>query len=253
MRITLAIIFLFFFMVSCSKIDIHSIKETITEHKVFDQAGISDMSFVNKNTGFISGTYDMDAGAALIAKTSDGGITWQQIPVYINSPTSIIRSIYAKNKDTIYATYNAINNTYGVCFSKDGGMSWNALGSPKPFVAYTGLFFKNAKVGFVCGGGSVWKTNDGGHTWQQKYYTNNFLGIGKLFFTSKLIGYAYGGFCDDGGCSGIIVKTTDGGDSWKPLPLKELATSLNFISNDVGYAFTFDNNIYKTTDGGMSW
>lgn len=230
--------------------------ESFTESKVFNTAGATDMSFANKDIGFISGGLEFDAGTAVIAKTTDGGANWQKILVYVeNAPTAQVRNIFAKSADSVYATYNSQDDRYyGVCFSKDGGDTWSSLGNFTTNGAYNGIFFKNSKVGFVCFAGDIMQTKNGGISWNVVFSYDGFGGIGKLFFTSDKVGYAYGGFVDDYGSFGTLLKTTDGGDTWVEITsMQKFVTCFSFIDDNNGYAFTFNNDIYKTTNGGEDW
>jgi photosystem II stability/assembly factor-like uncharacterized protein len=227
----------------------------ISETKIFDNAIPTDISFASKNIGYISASSEINTGTAVIAKTKNGGLSWEILPVYVEkSPSALIRNIYAKSIDSIYATYTSQDDRCGVCFSKDGGLTWGNLGLLPCGAAYNGIFFKTFQIGFICRAGDILQTLDGGNTWNTVFDWDGFGGIGKLFFTSNKIGYAYGGFVGDHGSFGTLLKTVDGGNTWAELTsLLECITCLNFIDNNVGYAFTFENNIYKTTDGGISW
>ena len=230
-------------------------KNEISETKIFDNAIPTDISFANENIGYISASSEINTGTAVLAKTKDGGLSWEVVPVYIGkSPSALIRNIYAKSIDSIYATYTSQGEQCGVCFSKDGGLTWDNLGLLPCGTAYNGIFFKTSRIGFICRAGDILQTLDGGNTWNTVFDWDGFGGIGRLFFTSDKIGYAYGGFVADHGSFGTLLKTVDGGNTWAELTsLLESITCLNFIDNDVGYAFTFKNNIYKTIDGGISW
>lgn len=236
----------------CEKDEGSSIE--ISEIKLFDNASPTDIGFANKSIGYICTNVEINTGTAVIAKTKDGGVKWEVIPVYIgNSPSALIRNIYVKSADSIYATYTTHDNSCGVCFSKDGGLIWNNLGTLPCGAAYNGIFFKTSLIGFICRAGDVLRTLDGGYTWDTVFDYAGFDGIGKLFFTSNKIGYAYGGYIGDQGSSGTLLKTSDGGNSWIELTsLSECITCLSFINDDIGYAFTYKNNIYKTIDGGAS-
>lgn len=223
--------------------------------KVFENATPTDMSFANKNIGYVSGGFELKTGTAVIAKTIDGGNSWKVIPVYIDkSPSSVIRTIFAKSSDSIYATYNSRDDRCGVCFSKDGGENWSNLGDFQCGSAYTGINFKTSQIGFVCWIGDILKTKDGGRSWETVFNYDGFGGVGSLFFTSNKTGYAYGGFAGEHGSFGTLLKTSDAGNTWIELnSLEEFITCLSFIDDNIGYAFTYNNNIYKTTNGGNSW
>jgi photosystem II stability/assembly factor-like uncharacterized protein len=229
-------------------------KEIITEQQVFNSAQPTDISFANKNVGFISGSYEVDYGTAVIAKTVDAGLSWEIMPVYFGSEAiAQIRSIYAMSKDSVYATFSAVDG-HGICFSKDGGITWSRLVTFPITNSYSNLLFTAPKTGFLCGGGSIFNTKNGWTDWEEVLANRELGGIGKFFFTDSSVGYAYGALVYDDVRAGYLFKTTNGGDQWFQLDgLNDPFTCLKFINNKVGYAFTFDNNIYKTDDGALSW
>ena len=251
-KVMFSVIIAITFLTNCHKEDDQVI---VTEQQIFTSARPTDISFANKNVGFISGSYEEEYGTAVIAKTIDAGVSWEVIPVFINSgPIAQIRSIYAINKDSIYATYSG-GNAPGVCFSQDGGFTWNYLAQFTDGVAYSNILFtKSHKTGFLCGGGSIFKTENGWIDWEEVLANSELGGIGKFFFTDSSVGYAYGALIYDDVNAGSLFKTTDGGDNWSQLnSTYEAFTCLKFINYNVGYAFTFDNNIYKTEDGALTW
>ena len=76
-----------------------------------------------------------------------------------------------------------------------------------------------------------------------------------LFFTDALHGWA-------GGDSGVIIHTSNGGDSWQlqSSPVNNLILDIFFIDNQNGWALTWDLEppifgtiILHTTDGGDNW
>jgi photosystem II stability/assembly factor-like uncharacterized protein len=241
-----------FNLLDCNKIVSNT--ETFTETKIFETAGTTDISFITKDIGFISGSTEWSISTAVIAKTIDGGNSWNVIPVVMDvGNATVIRSIYGLNKDTIYATYSTVSGQ-GVCFSKDGGESWSNLSSFCQRIGFTGILFKNSQTGFVCGGGDILKTINGGSSWSTVFDHDGIGGIGDLFFTSKNIGYGYGSYFSGGAPIGTLVRTEDAGDSWTKISsLTEATNCVQFINDTVGYAFTYQNNIFKTINGGISW
>jgi photosystem II stability/assembly factor-like uncharacterized protein len=80
-----------------------------------------------------------------------------------------------------------------------------------------------------------------------------------IAFTNKQVGYI-------GGYDGFLLKTTNGGQTWNPLPQIALLNSFNdvidldFVNENIGYAIishyqdpTYRGDVIKTTDGGLSW
>jgi photosystem II stability/assembly factor-like uncharacterized protein len=66
------------------------------------------------------------------------------------------------------------------------------------------------------------------------------------------VGYAVGG---DNYTSGIVIKTTDGGETWSAMQTiaSEELYSVSFPTNDTGYTCSMEGKIYKTTNGGTFW
>ena len=77
--------------------------------------------------------------------------------------------------------------------------------------------------------------------------------IFSLAFPSPNTGYATGDGVASGG--GLIVKTSDGGNTWVPQVSGVLnhLTSIYCLDNNTCYAVGRNGTIIKTTDGGITW
>jgi photosystem II stability/assembly factor-like uncharacterized protein len=122
-----------------------------------------------------------------------------------------------------------------------------------------GIYFFNNATGFVCGGeknqsGVILKTIDGGINWQQVYSSS--LAMRDITFVNDSLGFA----CGD---SLLIVKTTDGGNTWNKLDLPYVPiiicplTSIQFLDAQHGYICGGENTdkgiTLRTADGGVWW
>ncbi|HUW93295.1 MAG TPA: YCF48-related protein [Bacteroidales bacterium] len=125
---------------------------------------------------------------------------------------------------------------------------------------YTSLFFQNEELGFItCYEGSILKTSDGGRTWNE-VETNNTMPLYDISFIDSNTGFAVGGIssCGGTGCTVpgyLMLKTTDGGETWGKVYLPYSPSEfrlIKFINEDTGFAF--GNGVrLKTSDGGMTW
>ena len=160
----------------------------------------------------------------------------------------------------------------------DSGLSWTPTiwHGWKPYVhnvAWSGgslehIFFLNENMGFATGFydvpfdtnqntlgkdyGIMFRTKDAGATWDtlDYGYRNRIYG---MYFWDEKNGIIT---CD----SGNVMKTSDGGDSWRlAYKISGMAagqsrlSDVNFISEKVGYITANPPKIFITTDGGESW
>lgn len=102
-------------------------------------------------------------------------------------------------------------------------------------------------------------TADGGAHWAEVYPMVRPHPVGGLSFLNANVGYGLGVVGD----ANVVVKTTDGGQSWGPvgsLPVKTTGQQvmgdmvpIYFVSESRGYALGSDGNVYETRDGGRTW
>ncbi len=128
------------------------------------------------------------------------------------------------------------------------------------FGALQSVYFLNERDGFVSTyDGGLYKTTDSAKTWTALNSTTT-LPIRDIYFTNLQVGFAVGGLnsCGGTGCvppGGFILKTTDGGESWRNVftPAEKVEiTSVYFVNALLGFCVG-DNMIFKTTDGGQIW
>ena len=67
-------------------------------------------------------------------------------------------------------------------------------------------------------------------------------------FTSVNTGYA-------SGADGIIIKTTDAGESWtvQPSGITNSLYWIDFLNDNTGWTVGYQGKILKTTNGGSNW
>ncbi len=178
----------------------------------------SDYLFVSEDVGFVL----ENAGAEptpSIARTLDGGRTWQQVAVCSTKMQiqGLMRDVECRLRS---------------------------------------LYFVSPTVGYAVGGMGEFlftmKTEDGGETWTVFYQDKvgsgsdpgfEILGGGDLFFIDENTGFV-------SLRSGRILATTDGGQTWRGLV--GTAGWIRFADPEVGFSFLGAQFTY-TTDGGKRW
>lgn len=104
--------------------------------------------------------------------------------------------------------------------------------------------------------GRILKTNDGGTNWAlQNLPVLNEAKIGCANFLTATTGWL--NMYDNNNNKGYIFKTINGGSSWQ-LQNNIDATAfvfnkMKFVDVNTGYGLSYQNTIYKTTDGGVIW
>src|SRR5262249_8731897 len=194
-------------------------------------------------------TVDAVGGGGL--KSSDGGANWTEVETGSFQCVAIDRT----SPSTIYA-----GGSFGLYKTTDGGTTWTfVLGHPTepvlavaihptmPNIAYAGL--EDA---------GVYKTVDGGTTWTPiGPDVGNGQGLTVLGLaidpTNPDTVYA-SGLTVNGGFS--VYKTVSGGTTWASTPITVRMTSaiaLDPATPATVFAGTFDDGLWRSTDGAASW
>jgi photosystem II stability/assembly factor-like uncharacterized protein len=192
---------------------------------------LTDVSFVNSSVGYVSARVDMPAGGA-IAKTVDGGATWQTI--YFSS------TAYYGIDTTWNGSIYAVGDSGAIIQSTDGGLTWNeqSSGVTKQLNA---VDFPSDTVGFAVGEhGIILRTNDAGATWTQQS-----SGVTSSLKSVSFMGESFGTVVGEGG---IILHTQTGGmddDNWPPETTYTLDGTLegDVYTSNVTVTLTATDNI----------
>ena len=117
------------------------------------------------------------------------------------------------------------------------------------------VFFTDSMYGWAVGDtGTIIHTADGGENWlvQDAGTQNNIVNV---FFLNRQVGWAsswnFNGFYGT-----LILKTTDGGDTWTGQPYTEDNIFINcilFFDSLTGWMGGSPHAMVKTSDGGDSW
>ena len=204
-----------------------------------------DVEFLNENTGYaLSLKTEGIAGNHTLWRTDDGGKTWASNNFYLKD--DFITNISAVN-DTLFGIGNQVFK------STDNGITWINIFPSHPYARITDIIFLNSDTGFIADS-KIMQTISHGETWKEVFNIPYMSSFGKLFFTSNKTAYAIGGSVHDNTNFGFIAKSENEGQNWRLLDTKfAYITDCYFLNDKTGFVFTFNEELFKTTDGGNNW
>ncbi|MBI1187946.1 MAG: hypothetical protein GC206_11570, partial [Alphaproteobacteria bacterium] len=209
-------------------------------------------------------------------RTRDGGATWTPIEADGGDILSGVCGIDIVTEQRIFqgelrtaAIVHAAGRVGGpaaMLRSEDGGETWRAIDLSAQAGMILDVKFLDANTGFICAATSsdlaqayaaILRTRDGGETWSEVYRSERtHENCWKMCFPSANVGYATVQNYADGATSRVLVKTTDGGASWRELPLVDDARvrefGIGFVDEQWGWIGTTTSG-FETRDGGVSW
>ena len=199
------------------------------------------MKFSDYNNGFIS-------GEGHVIRTTDAGLTWQEVNTGINYWDITFYDIEYRSPDTVFLVGGSWSQTKMIK-SCDGGITWevNELGN---FGVARDVFFVDGNTAFLACYNSILKSTDGGSNWVAATTNNlNPIEFKSIHFPSGATGYATG----DGPFENTM-KTNDGGNTWNTINT-HVSSGLNgvhFFNDNVGLIFGDGGVMLKTMNGGIT-
>jgi photosystem II stability/assembly factor-like uncharacterized protein len=120
--------------------------------------------------------------------------------------------------------------------STDKALHWKAVKRPTKTTRVRSVSFLGKLTGYLLDTkGRVWSTRNGGNTWKELLSTGTTQASSLTFGT---VSSGYLNVSQFGGVSGYVLRTTDGGTSWRP---QSIATSSllpnGIVATDAGHAF----------------
>ncbi len=208
---------------------------------------VSSLIFLDENVGYVHGW-------GKIAKTTNGGLSWQNI---YTAPSWHYFSMgfYDEDHITITGRTQVSDKNYWSTNSGPSGWHGGVLLGPNSNPQYHDCQYLSKDTVYALTFGGMSRSYDGGETWEYIDNDNQIsanAGWNVFHFLNSQVGYiGASNYTDD---SGIVYKTTDGGNSYKALgPLAKPIRSIHFINETIGFAGCEEGFIYKTNDGGETW
>src|SRR5262249_43109760 len=129
-----------------------------------------------------------------------------------------------------------------VAHTSDGGRGWELSFIPSGRTDWEGpvwaLSFVDANEGWAAGESSIRHTTNGGKTWEVQYKKeddfNDSFAFESIQFLDRNTGWATGSMDGDRGYFTAILRTNDGGKTWKETHAEHPLVSVRFLSTSVG-------------------
>ncbi|WP_167836950.1 WD40/YVTN/BNR-like repeat-containing protein [Leptospira ryugenii] len=215
------------------------------------------VSFVSTEIGFISGIV---SSSPVVRKTTDGGQTYATVnlPSDIDSASQPIIDFLDDQTGFMISSGIAPNYYPFIDKTTDGGNSWRRTYSPNiPSVNVSNAgFIKKNRNDLVCYidssfGPNLIQSSDGGESWSARGEGENSQ-FGRVTMVSDTVGYTSGGFTN---APRIVLKTTDGGNSWQTVFRSVTGLFRSIYANPNGLVWSVGNQrmaVYST-NGGLDW
>jgi photosystem II stability/assembly factor-like uncharacterized protein len=222
---------------------------------MYRTSNYQDLSFINENTGWLIHLY------GLIFRTTNGGNNYSRMDsVYIGSFTDVAfanasTGWISSRSNNLYKTTNGGANLVRITNFPDpvpGGLEC--------------IHILNDQFIYGCGSENsnptVIKSTDGGSTWMTKSLQQFASGLTDCYMFNANTGIAVGSSGTGVQEEAVILRTTDGGDTWTLVyegnRERESAERISFVDNFTGYVslerITIPERfVLKTTNGGVNW
>ena len=164
-----------------------------------------------------SAPYDKDAplyasghpstgGNTGLMKSSDNGITWQQVATVLEPPVDFHAMAVGKTEPNLIMGFDSGNR--GLFKTNDAGETWITIDYPE-YISALAISPHNSNIIFAGTANGIYKTNDAGETWSHVSYKG--LNVFALSFDEQ--GTLFGSVDTFG-----LVKSDDIGESWENIP-----------------------------------
>ncbi len=229
-------------------------KEEWEIRDIFSESGVLLTDFVNEEIGFLISFVRVRASHGRgIFKTTDGGLTWEQMTKEEAMPNDTeVYSMDFYDENLGFLSHEGKFGVKEVIKTVDGGATWTQVLTETLYqiqiVSPTVIYARSGAYS-----GKIYRSTDGGNSWEIIYELgDSFKEAPNFYFVNENLGFLVGP-------EGLLKKTIDGGTTWDDLViLPDLGRTqsfldVQFLTNEIGYISEADGSLFKTFDGGETW
>jgi photosystem II stability/assembly factor-like uncharacterized protein len=232
------------------------------------------MSFTSPTDGWVGSITTRQR----LWKTEDGR-TWTNIVSTLPPLPSAICGMSSPSKGVVYASGTQYpEREAGIVHTADGGQTWKPISMAAHANLLIDTYFTDNLTGWVVGGVGgksydklkpvIMHTSDGGKTWENRLQNSGIdFPTGEWGWKIQFLNPQLGFVSLENDTAAAILKTTDGGQSWKRIPITDPQKNVElegvgFINEQVGWVGGWGHNFEAgnpdgttsgTTDGGATW
>ncbi len=176
-------------------------------------------------------------------KTSDGGLTWDQVEMdTVNPYIDNYLQLQVIDDDWAYASIQT-GQTTGYVRTTNGGRTWEKMETGDTvYDRFSQLTFVNRNTGWAEGHSKVWKTTDAGESWAQ---LDDSLRATSVFPLSETVIFMLTDSREG------VKRSEDGGETWTKIAHD--ADALVFVDSLNGWSYEESGVVSQTKDGGWTW
>ncbi|MEK9138570.1 MAG: hypothetical protein AAB393_15715, partial [Bacteroidota bacterium] len=177
----------------------------------------------------------------VLTRTTSAETTWTV------QPSGTTANLYAVDAVSRNVAWAAGANGVVLRTTNEGAAWLDAHISGGDVVTVAGLDENNAIVGTVSASGSrIWKTTNAGLTWVARDSGRQYY---NLQMVTSTVGYCAAGHV----LGGELIKTTDGGDTWRSVLVPGAILDMFWYDTGRGWCLLSNNVVFRTTNGGATW
>lgn len=139
-----------------------------------------DIYFINKDTGFATGTANPETDGGIILYTANGGATWQVVFKTLVNDDFVWKIQTPDNMHFFGSVHSLPGTSSRILRSDNGGLKWTAIEVTASYSNLEMVGFVDRMTGWTGGRDALYKTTDGGATWTTNL-TNYNVGFNRFF------------------------------------------------------------------------